>query len=241
MLLQGRAALVTGAGRGIGRAIAVAFAQQGCRIAALARSRDELEQTAGLVEAEGPEALIIEADVTEPKAVQSAVAKTESRFGAIDILVNNAGYAHFKPFLEYSLDEVRRTLDINLVAPFLFMQAAAPAMIARKSGRIINISSVAGLKPILHQSLYCASKHGLNGLSKVLALELREHGIAVHWVCPGGVDTQLSRDAMPERDKTHWMTPSDIAQACLYLASLSPRCTVDELMIRRFGSVPLGG
>lgn len=241
MLLEGKSALITGAGRGIGRAVAVRFAQQGCRIAALARSRDELDETARLVEAEGAEALVIEADVTDAEAVGSAVSETEGRFGAVDLLVNNAGFACFKPFLEYSIEEVRQTLDVNLVAPFLFMQAVAPGMIARETGRIINISSVAGLKPILNQSLYCASKHGLNGLSKVLALELKEHGVAVHWVCPGGVDTQLSREAMPGRDKTHWMKPEDIAQACLYLASLSSRCTVDELMVRRFGSVPLGG
>jgi 3-oxoacyl-[acyl-carrier protein] reductase len=241
MLLEGKSALITGAGRGIGRAIAIAFAKQGCRIAALARSSGELEETAGLVRGEGQEALVLKTDVTDAAAVAEVVAQAQESLGGIDLLVNNAGYANFKPFLEYTIEEVRRTIDVNVVAPFLFMQAAAPGMIARKSGRIINISSVAGLKPIMNQSLYCASKHGLNGLSKVIAMELREHGIAVHWVCPGGVDTKLSREAMPERDKTNWMTPEDIAQACLYLASLSPRCTVDELMIRRFGSVPLGG
>ena len=114
-------------------------------------------------------------------------------------------------------------------------------MIERGAGRIINISSVAGLKPIVNQSAYCASKHGLNGLSKALAMELCEHGVSVHWICPGGVDTRLARDAMPDRDKTGWMAPEDIAQVCAFLAGLNPRATVDEIMIRRFGSVPLGG
>ncbi|MDZ4857956.1 MAG: SDR family oxidoreductase, partial [Candidatus Hydrogenedentes bacterium] len=159
----------------------------------------------------------------------------------IDILVNNAGYASFKPFIELSLKEWQQTIDVNLTGTFLVTKAVAPSMIARKSGRIINISSVAGLKPLMNQSAYCASKHGLNGLSKVLAMELREYGIGVHAICPGGVDTRLTQEAMPERDKSDWMTPEDIAHACLYLATLSSRATTDELVVRRFDSAPIGG
>jgi NAD(P)-dependent dehydrogenase (short-subunit alcohol dehydrogenase family) len=114
-------------------------------------------------------------------------------------------------------------------------------MVARKSGRIINISSVSGLRPILHQSAYCASKHALNGLTTALALELREHGIFVHAICPGGVATRLSEEAMPQRDRSAWMTPEDVAHTALYLASLGPRATTDLIYLRRFTSVPLGG
>jgi short-subunit dehydrogenase len=100
---------------------------------------------------------------------------------------------------------------------------------------------VAGLKPISEQSVYCASKSGLNALTKVLAMELREYGISVHAVCPGGVDTKLAQEAMPERDKSNWLKPEDVAHACLYLATLNPRASTDEILVRRFGSVPVGG
>lgn len=239
MLLKDRVALITGAGRGIGQGIALAFAEQGCHIAALARTRAQVESTVEQVRARGTRGLGLCCDVSDAVAVRAAMDAALAEFGHIDILVNNAGYACFKPFEELSLDEWQRTLDVNMTGTFLMTQAVLPSMKARCAGRIINISSVAGLKPILHQSVYCASKYGINGLTKVLAMELRAYGIAVHAICPGGVDTQLARDAMPERDKTGWMTPEDIAHAALYLATLSPRATTDEILVRRFESTPI--
>jgi NAD(P)-dependent dehydrogenase (short-subunit alcohol dehydrogenase family) len=241
MRLRDKTALVTGAGRGIGRAVALAFAREGCDLLLTARTAGELEETASLARAEGRRAETLTADLANPEAVACLADAALRLFGGVDILVNNAGYAVFKPFLEYTQDDWQRTLDVNLTAPFLLTQRLAPAMIARGGGRVINISSVAGLKPIPEQSAYCASKHGLNGLSKVLAMELRSHGVGVHWICPGGVDTRLAQEAMPDRDKSGWMTPEDIAGACLFVATLGPRATVDEIMIRRFDSVPLGG
>lgn len=241
MLLQGKTALITGAGRGIGRGIAVAFAKQGCDVALAARSLNELQETAGEVKRLGRRALVSQCDVTDRVAVKQAVADALAQFGNIDILVNNAGYACFKPFESLTADEWQRSLDVNLMGPVHFIQAVLPSMIARREGRIINISSVAGLKPIAGQSAYCAAKSGLNALTKVLAMELRPHKIAVHAICPGGVDTKLSREAMPQRDKTDWLTPGDIAHTALYLAALSPRATTDEILVRRFDSVPIGG
>ena len=156
-----------------------------------------------------------------------------------DILVNNAGYARFCAFQDLSAEELRRTLDTNLTGPFLLTQAFVPGMIARGSGRIINVSSVAGLKGIAQQSAYCASKHALNGLTKVLALELNPLGIGVHAICPGGVRTQLADEAMPDRDKRDWMSAQDIADAALYLCTLSPETAIDILPLRRTGSAPL--
>ncbi|GMV91036.1 MAG: hypothetical protein AMXMBFR82_08140 [Candidatus Hydrogenedentota bacterium] len=238
MLLKDKVAFITGGGRGIGRGVALAFAQQGCDVAVAARTEEEVRETAKLIDAEGCKALAICCDVADPQSVDAAIKETLATFGQIDILVNNAGYAYFRPFHELSAEEWKRTLDVNLTGPFRCIQAVLPSMMARRSGRIINISSVAGVKPLLHQSAYCASKHGLNGLSKVLAMELREYGIGVHSICPGGVDTQLARDAMPDRDKSNWMTAEDVAHACLYLATLSPRATTDEIVVRRFDSVP---
>lgn len=241
MLLEGKSALITGAGRGIGKGIALAFARQGCDVAALARSENEIAGTAREIRELGREALALPCDVADAESVRRAVDAALKAFGKIDILVNNAGYACFKPFVEMSLDEWQRTLDVNVTGPVNCIKAVLPSMMERKSGRIINLSSVAGLKPLIDQSAYCASKYALNGLTKVLAMELRPHGIAVHAICPGGVDTQLSRDAMPHRDKTNWLTPDDIAHAALYLATLSPRAATDEILVRRFDSVPIGG
>ena len=241
MLLDGKSALITGAGRGIGQGIAAAFAAQGCRVACGARTRAELDETVSAIEDAGGSALALPADVTAPEQVEAMVRAATGAFGKLDILVNNAGYASFKPFMELSLEEWRRTLEVNLTGAFLCCQAVLPQMVERGEGRIINISSVSGLRPIINQSAYCASKHGLNGLTSTLALELREYGIRVHAICPGGVVTRLSERNMPERDKSGWMMPEDVAHTALYLASMSERATTDIVYLRRFGSKPLGG
>lgn len=241
MLLSGHTAVVTGAGRGIGRAIAKAFAEQGCDVALVARTVDELEETAAAVRETGRTALVCACDVTSPGAVRTMAAQAEERFGKIDLLVNNAGYACFKPFMELTLEEWQRTLEVNLTGIFLCTQAIVPGMIAQRRGRIINLSSVSGLRPIPRQSAYCASKHGVNGLTTTLAMELKPYGIRVHAICPGGVPTRLTEENMPERDKSDWMTPEDVAHTALYLASLSETATTDIIYLRRFGSVPLGG
>lgn len=239
MLLQGKNAVITGAGRGIGRAIAEAFAAQGCNIAALARSEDEIEETASIVRDLGVRAIALVCDVTQADSVDHAFGAAEAALGPIDILVNNAGMARFKPFAALSLDDWNDTLASNLTSVFLCTQRVLPGMLARRAGRIINISSVSGLKPIAEQSAYCAAKHAVNGLTKTLALELSEFGIGVHALCPGGVVTRLAEEAMPERDKTGWMLPEDIAHAALFLATQSPRAATDIVHLRRFDSAPL--
>lgn len=238
MQFVGTTTLVTGAGRGIGRGIALAFAERGSDIVAVARTAGEVEETARLVRARGRDALALTCDVRNAAEVQAVVDAALERFGKIDVLVNNAGYAHFEPLKDTSLDEWQRHVDVNLTGPFVCVKAVLPSMIERRSGRIINISSVAGLKPYAKQGAYCASKHGLVGLSTVLAMELREYNIGVHAVCPGAVPTQLTYAAMPERDMSDWMTPEDIAHACLYLATLSPRAATDVLTVRRFAGNP---
>ncbi len=241
MLLTGKSAFITGAGRGIGKGIALAFAEQGCDVAVAARSENEIEETAAEVAALGRKSLALSCDVANPLNVNASIDSALAAFGKIDILVNNAGYACFKPFVELDASEWQRTIDVNLAGAFNCIKAVLPSMIERNCGRIINISSVAGLKPIVNQSAYCASKFGLNGLTRVLAMEFRQYGIGVHSICPGGVDTQLSREAMPDRDKTNWLQPEDIAHAALYLATLSPRAATDEILVRRFESAPVGG
>jgi 3-oxoacyl-[acyl-carrier protein] reductase len=238
-LLEGKNAIITGAGRGIGRAIAEAFARQGCNIAALARSEREIQETATLVRALGVKAIALQCDVTQAASIDAAFTATETALGSVDILVNNAGMARFKPFASLSLDDWNDTIASNLTSVFLCTQRVLPGMMARRAGRIINISSVSGLKPIAEQSAYCAAKHAVNGLTKTLALELHPYGIGVHAICPGGVVTRLAEEAMPERDKTGWMQPEDVAHAALFLATQSPRAATDIMHLRRFDSAPL--
>jgi len=241
MSLEDQIVMVTGAGRGIGRGLAEAFAKEGAHIVAVARSIPQINETAEAVRAMGRRAVALPCDVTDGEAIKGVVETAEKDLGPIDILINNAGYAHFQPVAELPTDEWRRTLEVNLTGPFLCIQAVLPGMMERQRGRIINISSMAGVKPYPEQSAYCASKHGLNGLTKVLAMEMREYNIGVHSICPGGLDTELTRKAMPDRDKSEWMTPDDVAHAALYLAAQSPRAATDEILLRRFDSAPLGG
>ena len=239
MLLQDKTAIVTGAGRGIGQGIAEAFAREGCKVVLSARSIDELEMVARRIEDGGGEALVLPCDLRDGEAIRAMVAQAESALGHIDILVNNGGYASFKPFQELSLEEWQQTLDVNLTACYHSIQAVLPGMQERQQGRIINISSVSGLKGILNQSVYCASKHALIGLGKTLAMELREFGIGVHTICPGGVATRLTEENMPERDQSDWMTAEDIAHAALFLATQSARTATDVMHVRRFMGDPL--
>ena len=238
-MLEGKHAIITGAGRGIGRAIAESFARQGCNIAVLARSKGEIEETAALVRTLGVLAVALPCDVTQADSVDAAFAAAEAALGPVDILVNNAGMARFKPFADLSMADWNETIASNLTSVFLCTQRVMPGMMARRAGRIINISSVSGLKPIAEQSAYCAAKHAVNGLTKTLALELHPYGIGVHAICPGGVVTRLAEEAMPERDKTDWMLPEDVAHAALFLATQSPRAATDIMHLRRFDSAPL--
>ena len=239
MILKGKTALITGAGRGIGRAIALAYAREGCHAALVARSVDELNAVAAELTELGVRALVLPCDVACEEQVSRAASESLRAFGHIDILVNNAGGARFAPINEVTPDMWRHVFDVNVHSAFLFIHALLPVMMARRIGRIINISSVTGLKALPEQSAYGAAKHALNSLTKSLNLELRDYNIAAHAICPGGVDTRLSREAMPHRDKTDWMTPEDIAHTALYLATLSPRVAVDIISMRRFASEPI--
>ncbi len=237
--MAGKTALITGAGRGIGRAIALAFAAEGCDVALAARTHEEVDKVAGEALGLGVKALPLVCDVTDHQNIAHAVSAALEVFEKVDILVNNAGEARFKPIHQLAMQEWLHAFDVNVHSAFAFVQAVLPGMMERRSGRIINISSVTGLKALPEQSAYGAAKHALNSLTKSLNLELREYNIAAHVICPGGVDTKLSREAMPHRDKTEWMQPEDIADAALYLATLSPRTAVDIISMRRFAGEPL--
>jgi NAD(P)-dependent dehydrogenase (short-subunit alcohol dehydrogenase family) len=236
--LKGNVVLVTGGGRGIGRSIALAFARLGAKVAVTARTRQEIDETARLVRDLGATALAIQSDLTMEDQVREMVAQTEQALGPIDILIANAGAAMFKPFLETSVQDFDRLVAINARAVFLCCQAALPAMLRRQGGRIIIVASTAGRKGYAGQSAYCASKHAVMGLAKVLALETHGQGIRVHVICPGGVDTRLVREGRDDVDVSKYMRPDEIAEAAVFLATQSGIATIDELDIRRDEATP---
>jgi len=181
--LEGRVALVTGAGRGIGRAIAVAYAREGAKVAATARTVAEVQGLVDQIHSEGGEARGFPADLLDPGVPAELIPQTVAAFGGIDILVNNAGIgssAGPRPVADFDDDLWHRTLALNLTAPYLLSKAVLPILLQQKRGRIVNISSINGKIGALHGAAYAASKHGLLGLTRSLALEVARDGITVN-------------------------------------------------------------
>jgi len=236
--LGANVALVTGGGRGIGRAVALAFAQAGVDVAVASRTSAELEDVAAHVKRAGAKALAIRTDVTDGEQVERMVAQTESGLGPIDIFVNNAGLFLHSPLLATSEQDWDNTIAVNLKAAFLCCKAVLARMAQRKRGKIVIISSLAGKKPYPQQAAYCASKHGLEGFAKVLAVEAQPHNVSVHVVSPGGVDTRLTRTERDDVDFSKWMHPDEVAEAVLYLCSQQGIATTDEIILRRREAPP---
>lgn len=197
--LQDKVALVTGGGRGIGRAIALDLAAEGARVAVSARSRAELDEVVRTIESHGGHATAIVADLADRGAASQIIPQTVAQTGSIDILVNNAGIgssSNPKPVRNFDDDFWELTLWLNLTVPYLLSKAVLPEMQARHWGRIINVASINGKVPSLHGAAYTASKHGLLGLTKTLALEVVRDGITVNAICPGPVHTVMSDKRM---------------------------------------------
>ena len=191
----GRVAVVTGAWRGLGRAAAARLHERGASVAVNVRDADRAERLAREI---GERALAVPADLAAAGAPESIVRSTIDRFGRVDVLVNNAALPLTTRFADISAEEWRRAIEVNLTVPFLLMQAVLPAMKAQRYGRIVNISSTAGrMVSTLGGAHYTATKTGLLGLTRAAAKELGVHGITVNAVCPGLIDTELTREAAP--------------------------------------------
>ena len=228
--LTGAAALVTGGGRGIGRAIALRLAQLGARVAICGRSQSALDETIGTLRDFGATAHAQTADVTNAGQIAALVAATEFAIGPISILVNNAGVGLFGPVQEQSEANWDTILDTNLKSVFLVSRAVAAGMIQRGTGDIINISSLAGLSAFAGGALYCASKWGLQGLTACMAEDLRAYGIRVSAVCPGSVATDFS--GRGPKDGSKVLTPADVAHAVAMIALQGPQSFISEVHLR---------
>jgi NAD(P)-dependent dehydrogenase (short-subunit alcohol dehydrogenase family) len=217
--LTGGTAVITGASRGIGRAIALRLAEAGADVALWARDAKALQDVAGEVTARGGRAAAFVCDVADSAAVGRAAEQVRQTLAPVTVVVNNAGAVLRKPTVAITDDEWRRILAVNLDGTFYVTRAFLPDL-TRARGRVINISSIAGREGTALLAAYCAAKHGVVGLTRALAEELRTAKVSVNAICPGSVDTAMLREGMPEASPD--MTPDDIARTALFLAHTAP-------------------
>ncbi|GEC88901.1 MULTISPECIES: 3-ketoacyl-ACP reductase [Brevibacillus] len=225
--LKGKTAIITGAGKGIGRATAIALAKEGVNLGLLARSEENLKQVAKEVEAYGVKVAIATADVSSYDDVTTAVTSIKNELGQIDILLNNAGVAKFGKFLELETSEWEQIIQVNLMGVYYVTRAVLPGMIDQNSGDIINISSTAGQKGAPVTSAYSASKFGVLGLTESLALEVRKHNIRVTALTPSTVATDMAIDlGLTDGNPEKTMQPEDIAEFVVSQLKLNKRIFV---------------
>jgi 3-oxoacyl-[acyl-carrier protein] reductase len=228
--LDGQVALVTGSSRGIGLAIARRLGRMGARVSLCARNLAILETAAAGLRALGIEVLAAAVDVRRADQVSTLVSETERTLGPVDILVNNAGIGIFGPFHEHTDADWNTVLDTNLKSAFITSRAVAPEMIRRKTGHIINVSSLAGKSTFANGAIYCASKWGLLGLTGCMAEELRAHGIRVSAICPGSVATEFSPHV--GKDPSKMLQPEDVAHAVAAVVTQAPGSFLSEVYLR---------
>jgi short-subunit dehydrogenase len=224
-------ALVTGAGRGIGRAISIALAESGCRVVLAARTGAELARLREEIEARSGEALSIPTDLTRDEAVERLVAMIQRQWGEVEILINNAGWGKRAPVARANMADWDQTFHLNLRAPMLLAKLLVPAMIEKRRGAVINIGSISGKSGEANGAAYSASKFGLIGFTQSLYEEVREYGVKVSVILPGFVDTPL---IPPNRqlDRSKMIRPEDVARTVLFVINSPPTCCPVEITLR---------
>lgn len=228
--LAGKVALITGASRGIGLAIARKLGSLGAKLSVCARNADKLANAASELKNAGVTTVSAVADVSRPSDIEALVRKTKQELGAIDILVNNAGIGYFGPFHQAPEAIWDSVLDTNLKSVFLVSKAVAPEMIERRSGHIINIASLAGKNTFAGGAIYCASKWGLLGMTQCMAEDLRAYDIRVSAICPGTVATDFSPHA--GKDPSKMLQPDDVAHTVEMIVTQAPQSFISEVLLR---------
>ena len=225
--------IVTGAGRGIGKAIAVRLAKESQNIVLISRTESELIIVKKEIDALGVESIYFVGDVADEKFVKSTIKKIQSRFGKIDHLINNAGIGIIKKLIDSTLDEFKLQVNTNLYGVYNCTKSVLPGMIKRNSGSIINISSLAGKNSFIGGTMYSATKHALLGLTKSLMLEVREYNIRVVAICPGSVDTKFGDSStINPRSSAQILLPEDVAEVVVSVIKLPVRALASEIDLR---------
>jgi 3-oxoacyl-[acyl-carrier protein] reductase len=242
--LKDKVAIVTGAGRGIGRATALALADEGASVVLAARSVDELGSAAAEIRQRhgdsGQRAIPIACDVTSEAQVAGMVDRTLREFGRVDVLVNNAGYSKQLPIAEVSVEEFRRALDVNLIGTLICCKAVLPTMQRQRSGRIVNVVSGSGKRGSPRRAAYTAAKFGVIGFSQCLQLEVKEDGIGVCCVCPGPVDTLMRSVNNPGEDRAKLLPPEEIAEVIVFAATRRAQTIIPEIEVRPRDHISMG-
>jgi 3-oxoacyl-[acyl-carrier protein] reductase len=230
--LMGQVAVVTGAARGIGEAIAHRLAHMGAAVVLTARDQDRLAQVKAAIEKQTGRAIVLPCDLTDEKAVAAFGDRVARECGRCDILVNNAGVGVLrKALIDLPVEEWDQMMHTNLRAPYLMIRSLAPMMIAARSGHIINISSLAGKNILPEGAAYAASKWGLNGLTYSVAEELRQYNVRASVIAPGSVNTNFGA-AGSTKDRTRMVQPDDVAQVVAMLVTQAPNSFVSEVLLR---------
>jgi 3-oxoacyl-[acyl-carrier protein] reductase len=232
MPLAERVAIITGAGRGIGRATALAFAQAGAKVILAAKTETEINDVTQQVQALGTDALAVATDVTDKTQVENLFLQALDTFGQIDILVNNAGVAIHNPISKIAEADWDLNIAVNLKGTFLATQAVFQHMCERKSGHIINVSSGSGKNGHANGGAYCAAKFGVVGFTEVTAVEGKPYGVKASVICPGPTDTQMRRKNHPNDVLETLSLPADIAAAIVFVATQSARAHTLEVVVR---------
>lgn len=225
--LKGKVAFITGAGRGIGKAVAIALANEGVNVGLLARTEEALKEVVTEVEALGVKAAYASVDVSSLEEVNQAVATLTNELGKADILINNAGIGKFESLLDMNPEEWKKIIDVNLMGPYYVTRAVLPQLIEKNGGDIINISSTNGLNGAATSSAYSASKFGLIGMTESLAQEVRRNNIRVTSLTPSTVATELAvQTDLIKGSAEKYMQPEDIAELIVSQLKLHPRIYV---------------
>jgi len=236
--LKGRIALVTGAGRGIGKSIALMLAKNGVNLALTATSQDNLKLVKKETEQYNIDVRTYAADLSQSHVPSKLIEDVINDFGGIDILINNAGTADRKSFCETTVEDWDKHMNLNARAPFLLCKEAIPYLRKSEVPSIINIASVVGTKGYVNQMAYTASKHALMGMTKVLAQEVQEYGIRVHVISPGGVATEMVRKTRPDLNTDELIQPEEIADIVEFLLTHRGNAVIDEVSVHRASNTP---
>jgi len=233
-----KTAIVTGATKGIGKAIALKLVELGYEMVLVGRNEQDLSKLKAEIEKSGRKCLPLSVDLQNEDAPEKIIKKTIAEFGQVDVLVNNAGLAHSAKISETDLETWDNIFKVNARAPFFLSKAAVPFLMKSENPLIINIGSVVGFKGYPHQGAYSSSKHALAGFTKVLAKEVQEFGIKVHLISPGGVNTEMVQEMRPDIDHSQLIQPEEIAELVEFLVTRKGKGTIDHLYIRRQSGIP---